>query len=429
MNKIFFHIDVNSAFLSWTAVDELNHGNPIDLRTVPSIIGGDTDSRHGIVTAKSIPAKKFHIETAEPVVSAMKKCPSLIVAPPNFALYHEMSSYFVNFLKSLTDDVEQASVDECYLDFTPIAHLYESPIACADMIRKEIFTRYGFTVNVGISDRKVLAKMASDFTKPDRTHTLFSYEIKDKMWSLPVGDLFMCGKSAAATLNKLGIFTIGELANADIGILTSHLKSHGVTLWEFANGIDNSEIVTESPEAKGIGNSTTVPKDLTDRESASKVLYELAESVSGRLHKYGLLAMQVTVEIKYADFKSVSHQMGLPSPVETTKAIHHNALILFDELWDHKPIRLLGIRAGKLLKPEDPYQLSLFDDGLLKVASDFSKTTTSLDSETKSAQVSHWDSKSPVIPQGDSEKDKKLEKALRNIRDKFGKDVIKKGLK
>lgn len=429
MDKIFFHIDVNSAFLSWTAIDELNHGNPIDLRTVPSIIGGDTDTRHGIVTAKSIPAKKYHIETAEPVVSAIKKCPSLIVARPNFALYHEMSSYFVNYLKSLTDDVEQASVDECYLDFTPIAHLYESPQACADMIRKEIFTRYGFTVNVGISDRKVLAKMASDFTKPDRTHTLFSYEIKEKMWPLPVGDLFLCGKSAAATLNKLGIFTIGELANTDIDILTSHLKSHGITLWEFANGIDSSEIVTESPEAKGIGNSTTVPKDITDRNEASKVLYELAESVSGRLHKHGYLAMQVTVEIKYADFKSVSHQMGLPSPVETSKAIHQNALILFDELWDQKPIRLLGIRVGKLIKPEDPYQLSLFDDGLLKVASDFSKTTTSLESEAKSAQVSHWDSKSPVIPQGDSEKDKKLEEALRNIRDKFGKDVIKKGLK
>lgn len=403
MDKIFFHIDVNSAFLSWTAINELNHGNPIDLRTVPSAIGGDTDTRHGIITAKSIPAKKYHIETAEPIVSAMKKCPSLIVVRPDFTLYHKMSSYFVNYLRSLTDDIEQASIDECYMDFTPIAHLYESPQACADMIRRDIYTRYGFTVNVGISDRKVLAKMASDFTKPDRTHTLFSYEIKEKMWPLPVGDLFLCGKSAVATLNKLGIFTIGELANTDIDILTSHLKSHGITLWEFANGIDHSGIITEPPEAKGIGNSTTVPKDITDRAAASEVLFDLAESVSGRLHKHEFLATQITVEIKYADFKSVSHQMGLPSPVETTKAIHQNALILFDELWNNQPIRLLGIRVGKLVKPEDPYQLSFFSEGMIS-------TDTAAGSSI------------------DLERNKKLDEALRSIRDRFGHDIIKKGI-
>ena len=401
MERIFFHIDVNSAFLSWTAVDELRKGSDIDLRTVPAIIGGDTESRHGIVTAKSIPAKKYHIETAEPVVSALRKCPGLYVASPDFKLYSRMSHCFIDYLHTLTDDIEQASIDECYMDFTPIAHLYESPIACADMIRHEIFTRFGFTVNVGISDRKVLAKMASDFEKPDKTHTLFASEIREKMWPLPVGDLFLCGKSSQAVLNKLGIFTIGELANTDISILTSHLKSQGVTLWEFANGIDSSGIVTEHPDAKGIGNSTTVPKDLTDREAASRVLYALCESVSARLHKADFLAMQVTVEIKYSDFKSVSHQMGTDTPIETAKALHSVSMLLFDELWNREPIRLLGVRATKLIHPDEPYQLSIFSEGFMPVTGP-----------------------EPV----ESERDRKLDAALREIREKFGGSSITKGI-
>ena len=393
MNKIFFHIDVNSAFLSWTAVDELKRGNPLDLRTVPSIIGGDTESRRGIVTARSIPAKKFDIQTAEPVASAMRKCPGLIVASPNFKLYRRMSHCFIDYLHTLTNDIEQASIDECYLDFTPIAKFYDSPTACADKIRKDIYDQFGFTVNVGISDRKVLAKMASDFTKPDRTHTLFSYEIKEKMWPLPVRDLFLCGKSASATLNKLGIFTIGELANTDLDILTSHLKSHGVTLWQFANGIDSSEVTTEQAEAKGIGNSTTVPRDITDVESAKEVLATLAESVAKRLRDADFLAQSITVEIKYADFRSVSHQMGVPSPVNTASAILNASMLLFNELWNEDPIRLLGIRATKLIKSDEPYQLSLF----------------SLDTP--------------------SERDKKLDELAKSLNDRFGDGTIKKGIK
>lgn len=397
MDKIFFHIDVNSAFLSWTAVDKLNNGSDIDLRTVPSIIGGDSKTRHGIVTARSIPAKKYGIVTAEPVVSAFRKCPTLIMEPPNFKLYSEMSHKFISYLHTLTDDIEQASIDECYMGFSPIAHMYESPIACADMIRKEIFARFGFTVNIGISDRKVLAKMASDFQKPDRTHTLYSYEIKEKMWPLPVGDLFFCGKSAAAMLNNLGIFTIGDLAKTDLTIITDNLKSIGKTLWEFANGIDSSDIVTNPPEAKGIGNSTTVSEDIVSRDKASPVLYELATSVANRLVKSDVLAAQVTVEIKYATFRSVSHQTILDVPIETAASIHKVAMSLFDALWDGAPIRLLGIRCTRLVGKDEPIQLSLFSEGYLT--------------------NSHTDSK----------RDKKLEETMRLINDKFGKGTIKKG--
>ena len=410
MDNIFFHIDVNSAFLSWTAVDKLNNGSPVDLREGPSVIGGDRATRHGIVTAKSIPAQRYGIDTAEPIASALKKCPNLIIESPNFKLYSHMSRLFREYLYSLTDDVEPASIDECYLYYTPIAHRYESPEACAAMIRNHIYKEYGFTVNVGISDRKVLAKMASDFSKPDKTHTLYSYEIKEKLWPLPVRDLFLCGKSAAATLNKLGIFTIGELAQTDLSILTSHLKSHGITLWEFANGIDDSGIVTEPQEAKGIGNSTTVAHDITERAPASDVLFSLCESVSRRLHEGGVLAMQVTVEIKYSDFKSFSHQCATESPIETAAALHSVTMSLFDKLWNGDPIRLLGVRASKLVKPDEPYQLSLFSEGYLNP--DGSAVDTPDTGESSAV---------------DTEKNKKLEAALRSIRERFGDNSVTKG--
>ena len=420
MDKIFFHIDVNSAFLSWTAVDRLQHGETVDLRTVPAIIGGDSEQRHGIVLAKSIPAKRYGIETAEPIVSARRKCPDLLVLPSDFKLYSSMSHKLFDYLYSLTSDIEPASIDEGYMDFTPIAHLYESPVAAAGMIRSEVFHRFGFTVNVGISDRKVLAKMASDLEKPDKTHTLFSYEIKDKLWPLPVRDLFLCGRSAAATLNKLDIKTIGDLARTDLSILTSHLKSHGKTLWEFANGIDDSEVVTEERETKGIGNSTTCAHDRTDRDEASRVLYSLAESVADRLHRAGFKTMQVTVEIKYANFRSCSHQTGLAFPIETARSVHEAVMPLFDSLWNKEPIRLLGIRATRLLGADDPVQLSIFDLP--------TNTSSEAGDLSDSGSLTPAGETSPATDPKDKERDLKLENALREIRGRFGKDSIKRGI-
>lgn len=405
MEKIFFHIDVNSAFLSWTAVDLLQKGSTTDLRTIPAIIGGDREKRHGIVLARSIPAKKYGIVTAEPVVNAMRKCPNLTNASPDFKLYSRMSHRLMDYLHTLTDDIEQASIDECYMDFTPIAHMYESPVAAADKIRHDVFEMFGFTVNVGISDRKVLAKMASDFLKPDKTHTLFSWEIQKKMWPLPVGDLFLCGKASAATLNKLGIFTIGELAKSDLNILTANLKSIGKTLWEYANGIDSSELILERPEAKGIGNSTTAARDITDREDASTTLMTLCDSVAFSMKSSGVYSSLITVEIKYATFKSVSRQTVLPSPIETSNVIHEVAMQLFDELWNGSPIRLLGVRASKLTKYSEPVQLSIFDLENVK------------ESQGTSAPIPR-----------DSEKDIKLEEALRSITLKYGKNAVTRGL-
>jgi len=361
MSKIIFHIDVNSAFLSWTAVDMLKNGAEMDIRDIPSIIGGDKESRHGVVLAKSISAKRYGIKTGEPVVNAMKKCPNLHMEPPNHKMYREYSRKLMKFLHTYTSDIEQVSVDECFMDFTGIAWKYPSPVDAALEIKQKVYETFGFTVNIGISSNKLLAKMASDFEKPNRVHTLFPEEIQEKMWPLPVGELFMAGKSSVDILKKLEIHTIGDLARISPELLELHLKSHGRMLWEFANGAGDSELQLEERAAKGIGNSMTLAKDVTTAEEAKKVLFGLAKKVAERLQKAGQKAGMVSVEIRYSDFTNYSHQKQLPRVTDAESVIYEEACSLFDELWNGKPIRLLGIRTSKLSEEDVPEQLTIFD--------------------------------------------------------------------
>ena len=282
--QIIFHIDVNSAYLSWTALEKLKSGSGVDLRTIPSIIGGDEKSRHGVVLAKSIPAKKYGIQTGEPVAAALRKCPGLVMEPPDHKLYRQYSKAMIKLLsEEFSPLLEQVSIDECYMDFTPIASRYSSPEEAAGKIRDRVFESFGFTVNVGVSTVKVLAKMASDFEKPGKVHTLYPEEIRQKMWPLPVSDLFMVGRRSASKLESLGIRTIGDLAQADPAFLTTHFKSHGRLMWEYANGIASDVLQTGDQSVKGIGNSTTLSRDAKTREEARLVLLELSETVSRRL--------------------------------------------------------------------------------------------------------------------------------------------------
>ena len=406
MDRVFFHIDVNSAFLSWSALEKLHNGSALDLRTIPSVIGGDMAKRHGVVLAKSIPAKAYGIVTGEPIVNALRKCPSLTLEPPDHKLYHRRSRELMTLLSDFCPDIEQVSVDECYMDYTPIASRYPSPEAAAHLIKDRVFQELEFTVNVGISDRKVLAKMASDFRKPNLVHTLYSYEIQRKLWPLPLSSLFMCGRSSAETLRKLEILTIGDLANTDRSILAAHLKSHGLLLWEYANGIDASEVVTEQSEAKGIGNSTTLSKDAADKETAHRVLLSLAESVARRLRDSGQATGMVSTEIKYNTFRKVSHQTTLLSPTSQTDAIYQIACSLFDEIWDGTPVRLLGIRSSKLTSEREPVQMSLFD----------------LDAPPLPQAARDTSPKPPS-----SRKKEQLEQALDTIRKRYGADAVVRG--
>ncbi len=392
--SIFFHIDVNSAFLSWSALEELKNGSDIDIRTIPSIVGGDTQKRHGIVLAKSIPAKAYGIQTAEPVVNAFRKCPTLVMVPPNHTMYQERSNALMQYLSSICPDIEQVSIDECYMDYTPISDKYTSPEQAAAIIKDSVYEKFGFTVNVGISDRKVLAKMASDFKKPNLVHTLYQREIQTKLWPLPVSSLFMCGHSSVETLHKLGISTIGDLASSDPEILKAHLKSHGITLWEYANGIDSSGVGAQPAKMKGIGNSVTLTQDAVTKEDAYHTLLSLAESVGRRVRASGELAGMVSTEIKYATFQSVSHQTTLETPSDSTDKIYQTACRLFDEIWNGAPVRLLGVRVSKLVANSTPTQMNLFD----------------------------YQQKAPA-----NEKQKKLNTALDSLRAKYGNDIIKRG--
>lgn len=361
MQPVIFHIDVNSAYLSWTAVEQLKNGAKTDIREIPAIIGGDQKSRHGVVLAKSVPAKKYGIRTGEPVANAFRKCPNLVTASPDHRMYREKSRQLMEFLRTYTPEIEQVSVDECYMNFTNIAEKFASPVAAATEMKNEIKKQFGFTVNIGISSNKLLAKMASDFEKPDKVHTLFPQEVPLKMWPLPVGELFMAGRSSVETLNKLEIYTIGDLAKADVSLITLHLKSHGRMLWEFANGMGNDKVQTEQAEAKGIGNSITLSEDASTYEEAREVFRELAESVSGRLKKAGKRARMVSMEMKYYNFQTMSHQMQLAKAADEEKEIWETACQLFQEAWNGEPVRLLGIRTAKLEDAQTPQQLTIFD--------------------------------------------------------------------
>jgi DNA polymerase-4 len=363
-NRIIFHIDVNSAYLSWEALECLRKGSTVDLRTIPSVVAGDPSKRHGIVLAKSIPAKKYGIVTGEPVYQAVKKYPDLVVVPPSHDVYARQSQALTDLLLQYTPDIEKFSIDEFFVDITGVRLMYgDNPITLADNIKNKIRDELGFTVNVGISENKLLAKMASDFKKPDRVHTLFRNEIREKMWPLPVSELFMVGKASLAKLNMMGIKTIGDLANTNADILEQQLKKYGRMIWEYANGIDDSPVQSGESEAKDMSSETTTSYDITDRETARLYILSLSETVGTRLRKAGLYAGVVAVNIKNSGFKSYSRQKKLSRPTQDTNDIFSTAAHLFDQVWKREPIRLIGVAVSQLEK-EPALQMDMFEEVL-----------------------------------------------------------------
>lgn len=390
MKRIIFHVDVNSAFLSWEAAYRVQMGEE-DLRLIPSAIGGDREKRTGVILAKSIPAKKYGIKTGEPVAMALRKCPRLYLARPNFKLYKKYSDAFVEICRRYAPVVEKYSIDECFLDMTGTEYIYPDLINTAYDIKNNIKNTLGFTVNIGVGSNKLLAKMASDFEKPDKVHTLFEDEIKEKMWHLPIRELFTVGHSTAEKLQKSYISTIGDLARADlkrIQILVGNKL--GETIHAYANGRDDSAVLSRPDEAKGYSISTTLEEDITTLEYAKKVLLALADSVSARLRADGAQAYCVAVTIRGNDFKDKSHQRKLSEPTDVTLEIFKIAVSLFSELWDkHTPLRLVGIALTNVTR----------DSG---------------------GQTSFFENK-------EKEKHKKIDRAVDGIRGRFGSDTIVRG--
>jgi DNA polymerase IV len=377
-NRVIFHIDVNSAYLSWTATHMLQQGAALDIREIPSIVGGDPVTRHGIVLAKSIPAKKFKIQTGETVYAALQKCPDLYIAPPKYDLYMKCSNAMVGIFKEYTPTIQRFSVDECFLDFTNMENLYPDYLKLAQEIKDRIKNELGFTVSVGISNNKLLAKVASDIKKPDAVITLFPLEIKEKMWPLPVEDLFMVGRATLPKLHNLNIFTIGDLANYDLKLLKQKLKSQGLMIWNYANGIEFSEVRKSSHiNVKGIGNSTTIPFDVTTRNEAHQVILSLCETVGMRLRDSGNCCSLVSVHYRTNEFCGVSRQRKIYYYTDSTRKIAGVAYELFDELWKGEPLRHIGVRVSELYTSEF-CQTTLFEEKSKAKNSDLDKTIDNL---------------------------------------------------
>ncbi len=365
MEKIIFHIDVNSAFLSWEATYRMKElGETEDLRLIPSAVGGSEESRHGIVLAKSESAKKYGVTTGEPLVDARRKCPNLKTVPANFPIYVKYSNAMMKILEDYSPDIEQYSIDESFVDMTGSQILFGPPLEAAHTIKDRIFHELGFTVNIGISTNKLLAKMASDFQKPNLVHTLFPEEVPAKMWPLPVSELFFVGRQTAKRLHALGIFTIGDLAHTDKKVITDNLKGHGDVIWEFANGNgDDMEDVASrnrKPANKGYSNETTLAFDVTDAALAKEILLSLTETVATRIRADKSYVSVISVYYVDHEFKHSSRQMTLNSATNVTNEIYYHVCQLFDQLWNGTPIRLLGVQTSKATN-EAHRQYSLFE--------------------------------------------------------------------
>ena len=387
MQRLIFHVDVNSAFLSWEATKRVKQGLP-DLREIPSCIGGDPKKRTGIVVAKSIPAKKYGVQTGEPVGLALQKCPDLVCVPSDFALYDRCSKAFKSICASYAPVMESFSIDEVFLDMTGTGQIYPDPIATACEIKDRIYRELGFTVNVGISTNKLLAKMASDFEKPNKVHTLYPEEVPQKMWPLPVRDLLFLGKASEKKLIQNGIHTIGDLAQAnekEIQMLLGEKSGH--QLYLSANGIDDSPVKAQRDEAKGISVETTFDEDIVSYEQIFPILLSQCDIVAARMRREGKKCSCVAVSFRTLEFKNKSHQRKLENPTDVTDEIYQNVKRLFQESWSGQPLRLIGVALTGLT--EDSFvQMSLFEDPKKR------------------------------------EQQKKLDEAMDNIRKKFGNDKI-----
>ena len=390
MERLIFHVDVNSAYLSWEAARRVAAGEE-DLRLISSAISGDPENRTGVILAKSIPAKKSGVRTGEPVALALRKCPHLVLARPDFRLYERNSRAFMAICGRYAPVVEKFSIDECFLDMSGTQALYPDPVQIAHTIKDKIREELGFTVNVGISRNKLLAKMASDFEKPNKVHTLFPEDIPAKLWPLSVRELFSVGGATADKLERVGIRTIGDLAGVSLSYVQTLLgKKSGKQFHDYANGIDPSPVLAEPEEAKGYSVSSTLTQDVTDTDTAHKILLELADSVTARMRTDHIKAYCICVSVRSSDFKNRSHQRRLADATDITKEVYEISKALLAELWKGRfPLRLIGISLMQLVH-EDAMQLTLFQDE-------------------------------------EKERARKLDKALDDIRGRYGLDTIKRG--
>ena len=388
-DKTILHVDANNFYASCECAKD-----PA-LRGKPMAVCGDPTRRKGIILAKSYEAKRYDIKTGDTVYQALSKCPNLILVQPDFALYGRYSRALFDLYTQYTDRVECFGMDECWLDVTGSSRLFGSGEEIANQIRSRVKQELGLTVSVGVSFTKVLAKLGSDYRKPDAT-TVFSRDnFRDIVWGLPVSDMIMVGRRTAQTLRALGVLTIGDLARMPQEVLRRKLGVNGIKLWNAANGIEDEEVLryVDHVIPESISNGTTTPVDITKEEEILSLITVLADNVATRLRGYGLRALNVYVSAKTREFLPFGGSMRLDSPIGSATEIISSCMEMILALWQehHRaPLRSITVGVGHLMGANESVQLNLFDE------TDHQKTTNA-------------------------------DLSVDDIRARFGKDIIQRG--
>lgn len=389
MDRVILHCDMNGFFAS---VELLDYPQ---LKDKPMAVCGNPENRHGIILAKNELAKACGVVTAETLWQARKKCPDLQVVPPHHKKYKHYSKLINEIYLRYTDMVEPFSVDESWLDVTASRQLFGSGRQIADEIRETVKKELGLTLSAGVSFNKIFAKMGSDYKKPDATTEITRDNYKDIIWPLDIRAMFFVGKVTAEKLRGFGIKTIGELANADKNALIGLLGKQGGVIHDYANGLDITPVLRfdQQEKIKSVGNGTTFRRNLTGIEDIRAGVTGLSDTVASRLRKYKMKAFGVKVDIKDPQFKVISRQMQLDNPTNLTETIADTAMEIITKHWRMRdPIRMLTITAINLCDENQAQQLSLFADENISV-----------------------------------EREEKAERAMDDIREKFGDNAISFG--
>lgn len=386
--RVIFLVDMNAFFIGCEALR-----NP-SLKSRPAAVAGDPKRRSGIILTANYEARKYGVKTTMTIYQAEKLCPEIVLVPPDRKLYEEKSREVMELFGQFTPIVEQNSIDEAWLDLTGCENIWGKPTEIAKNIMARINNELGLWCSIGISENKFLSKMAADLRKPQGISEIWLSEIKQKLWPLPVGDLYGIGKQTASKLHAMGFRTIGDLASIGKEILRTQFGKYGGEIYLLANGFDNSPVVPhEDGEMKSIGRSTTLPQDISDLKSAKDKVAELAEEVGADLRRHGKKCTTIQITIKHADFKTITRQKTI-APTNLTKQIIAIANELLQKNWTNRAARLLGVSVSGFERTLEGTQLSLFGQ---------------------------QDNSS-------SEKEEKLERTVDIIRDKYGNDSVKRAV-
>lgn len=429
MKRIVYHIDVNSAYLSWSAIDILKTSD-LDIRQIPSVVGGERDKRSGIVLSKSIPSKKYGISVGEPVNMALQKYKNLYVAKPDFESYEKHSKDFIEICKTVSPTVEQFSIDECYIDMTGMETVHGDIVEFAHKLKDRIYSELGFTVNIGVGNNKFLAKMASDFEKPNKVHTLFLEEIEKKMYPLPIGDLYLVGRKMKDAFLKAGVITIADLAKLELSDVQRIAGSKmGEVYYNYVRGIDDTPVVSDLPEAKSYSISRTFENDITTRERAYAILLLLSDEVASRMRADDKSARVISVVIRTSRFEDTRKQITLLEETDSTSEIYEVSKELFDTLWDeHTPLRLLGVGLAGIISTESIEGAKSNSDSKLN------EISMSISDKDSMNMIEYLESLLNNESQGEENtldtfksKNRKIDKAVDELRKKFGYEIINRG--